>query len=752
MASTARVSAPPLSAVQRYFEVSLFLLVSTGILAVVSTGKLDIFSTVVPVIALGYKAIRIWRGQPPELTVRFATGLVLAYFLFFPFDLWVVSRALSAGAPNPALYSALLAAVHLMLFASLVRLFSARTNRDYAFLAMLAVTCMLASAILTVETSFLIALAIFLVLAVSTFVALEIRRGANDAVSPPLDSGSPLAHQLNRALGLTSALVAIGTLAIGSVIFFSLPRFTAGYLSALSLQPKLMTGFSDNVTLGEIGEIQKSHAVVMRIHVDGEPGRGDGMHWRGMVLTNFDGRRWFTPAREQIAFFPDADGTYRVNMAPLPAGDSYQLSYTVLMEPLASDAIFVAPRIESLRGRFANDVDRVGPTRRTGFLLVDPTESLSNPSHNDTKVRYEATSNIPNVPPAHLRVASAVFPASLAAIYLQVPPLDPRIKQLAQQITANAPTEYDKAAKVEQYLKAHYAYTLDLRGPRTADPLAHFLFTGRAGNCEYFAAAMTVMLRDVGIPARYVGGFLSGQYNDVGGDWIVRASDAHVWVEVFFPGYGWITFDPTPPGDAKHAGLMERLGMYWDWFQYAWGEWIINYDLVHQVTLAQNVQKTSRDWGESARKYYRDKQRRAMDVIITLDKKIEASPYFLPSLLVCLITLLLYLRGRSMIAYIVARWSLRARNRGNVTASLATLEYREMLRLLEKRGWKKSPSQTAQEFAAAIPAADVAAPVAQLTQLYQSARFGNHPAPVAQMSLLLSSIREVIRASKPSAR
>jgi hypothetical protein len=752
MASTARVSAPPLSAVQRYFEVSLFLLVSTGILAVVSTGKLDIFSTVVPVIALGYKAIRIWRGRPPELTVRFATGLVLAYFLFFPFDLWVVSRALSAGAPNPALYSALLAAVHLMLFASLVRLFSARTNRDYAFLAMLAVTCMLASAILTVETSFLIALAIFLVLAVSTFVALEIRRGANDAVSPPLDSGSPLAHQLNRALGLTSALVAIGTLAIGSVIFFSLPRFTAGYLSALSLQPKLMTGFSDNVTLGEIGEIQKSHAVVMRIHVDGEPGRGDGMHWRGMVLTNFDGRRWFTPAREQIAFFPDADGTYRVNMAPLPAGDSYQLSYTVLMEPLASDAIFVAPRIESLRGRFANDVDRVGPTRRTSFLLVDPTESLSNPSHNDTKVRYEATSNIPNVPPAQLRVTSAVFPASLAAIYLQVPPLDPRIKQLAQQITANAPTEYDKTAKIEQYLKAHYTYTLDLRGPRTADPLAHFLFTGRAGNCEYFAAAMTVMLRDVGIPARYVGGFLSGEYNDVGGDWIVRASDAHVWVEVFFPGFGWITFDPTPPGDAKRTGLMERLGMYWDWFQYAWGEWIINYDLVHQVTLAQNVQKASRDWGESARKYYRDKQRQAMDVIIALDKKIEASPYFLPSLLVCLITLLLYLRGRSMIAYIVARWSLRARNRGNVTASLATLEYREMLRLLEKRGWKKSPSQTAQEFAAAIPAADVAAPVAQLTQLYQSARFGNHPAPVAQMSLLLSSIREIIRANKPLPR
>ncbi len=130
MASTARVSAPPLPAVQRYFEVSLFLLVSTGIFAVVSTGKLDIFSTIIPVVVLVYKAVRLWRGRGPELSVRVATGLVLAYFLFFPIDLWVLSRTVSQGAPNPALYSALLAAIHLMLFAALVRLLSARSNRD----------------------------------------------------------------------------------------------------------------------------------------------------------------------------------------------------------------------------------------------------------------------------------------------------------------------------------------------------------------------------------------------------------------------------------------------------------------------------------------------------------------------------------------------------------------------------------------------------------------------------------------------
>src|ERR1700691_5188867 len=308
MASTARISAPPLPAVQRYFEVSLFLLVSTGILAVITTGKLDPVTTILAPLALIYKFIRIWRGRGPWLS----------FFFFFPFVLWVISRNLSVGAPNPTLYAALLSAIHLMLFATLVRLFSARTNRDFAFLAMLAVTCMIASAILTVETTFLIALAIFLVLAVSTFVALEIRRGGDNAISPPFEPGSPLAGRLNRALGLTSGLVAIGTLAIGSVFFFAIPRFSSGYLSALSLQPSLMTGFSDNVTLGQIGQIKQSSAVVMRIHVDGDPIKNEDVHWRGIVLTNFDGKRWFTPPHEYVMVFADSAGMYQINAMPLP--------------------------------------------------------------------------------------------------------------------------------------------------------------------------------------------------------------------------------------------------------------------------------------------------------------------------------------------------------------------------------------------------------------------------------------------------
>ncbi len=738
-----------LPAVERYFEVSLYLLVATGVLAIVSTGKLDIFSTIAPAAALLYKGIHIHRGLGPELSSRAATWCVLGYFLFFPLDLWVLSRGLAAGAPNPPLYAALLAAIHLVIFATVIRLYSARTNRDFAFLAVLAVASMLVSAILTVETGFLIALAAFLVFSVSTFVALEIRRSAAGAVSAPLEVDSTAAHKLNRALGITSALVACSVLILGMLIFLLIPRFTTGYLSALNLQPNLMTGFSDNVTLGEIGELKKNTAVVMRIRVGGDPARASDIHWRGIVLTNFDGSRWFTPAQDQTVVMPNPDGDYWFASPLLDRQNFYSLHYTVLMEPIATDALFVAPRVATLRGRFGNEVSRPDAWLRRGLLFVDRTGSIFNSAHNNVKLRYEGLSYLPIIQPSDLRKAPTAFPETIPAAYLQLPVLDPRIPKLAADVTASSKNEYDKVSAIRSYLISHYSYTLDLSGSHGTDPLANFLFVRRAGHCEYFASAMTVMLRSVGIPARYVTGFLPGEYNDLGGDYIIRESDAHSWVEVYFPTYGWVTFDPTPSGNENHTGLLSRMGLYWDWIQLTWGEWIINYDFSHQLTLGQNIHKSSRGWSSRAREIYHQKEEATMRSLLALDRRAEASPYLLPAVLIFLIGVFLAMRGRSIIRYAVARWALRAKRGGNLTASLAALEYAEMLRMLEARGWKKSLSQTPLEFAAAIPA-NLSAPILQLTEIYQAARFGSHPAPIERMSSLLRLIKSTLRSGPSS--
>lgn len=725
------------------------MLVATGLLSIVSTGKLDVVSTTIVPIAIAYKAYRLWRGQGPEISVRVATSLVLAYFLFFPLDLWVLSRGAAEGAPNPALYSALLATIHLLLFATVVRLYSACSNRDHAFLAVLAVASMLASAILTVETSFLVCLAIFLALAVSTFVAMEIRRSGADAVSPALDPASPVARRLNRALGMISLLVALGALALGLLIFFLIPRFSTGYMSAFNLQPNMTTGFSDDMTLGTIGLIQQDPSVVMRITVD-HPDLAQDVHWRGVVLTTFDGKRWFTRAHNDNVVLAGGDSTYFFS-SPAPPGESQQIRYTVLMEPMATAAIFFAPRIQALRGNFLEDIARPDALRRH-FLLVDDTGSIFNSERIGVKVRYEGVSSLPQIPPRQLRNASTAYPRNVQDTYLQVPPgLDPRIQQLAESATAHASNPYDKAMALELYLKTHYGYTLDLRGDPGSDPLAYFLFTRRAGHCEYFASAMAIMLREIGIPSRYATGFLPGEFNDVGGDYIIRASDAHAWVEVYFPDYGWITFDPTPGSEVKRpVGFSAHLAMYWDWFQLTWSEWIVNYDFAHQIRLTDNTQRATRNVTTQVRDWYQAKREQAILLLLDLDARLEASRFTLPSVLISLIGLLIWLRGRAFVRYAFARWSLGARRGSSLTPSLAVFEYQEMLKMLEKRGWKKTPWQTPREFAAAIPATEVSAPVLQLTELYQAARFGSIAAPSEEAAFLLRSIRELLRAPKPA--
>src|ERR1700693_2032263 len=171
-----------LSALRRHFEISLYLLLLTGVLTLVSTGKLDLLTIFVLPAAMLFKGYRWWHGKGPEISNRLATWLTVAYFIFFPFDLWVISRMLAAGAQSPGLYAALLATIRLMLFATVVRLYSASTTRDYLFLTMMGFTSMLAAAILTVDTIFLAFFFIFLGLAVSTFVGLEMWRSAQGTV------------------------------------------------------------------------------------------------------------------------------------------------------------------------------------------------------------------------------------------------------------------------------------------------------------------------------------------------------------------------------------------------------------------------------------------------------------------------------------------------------------------------------------------------------------------------------------------
>jgi protein-glutamine gamma-glutamyltransferase len=739
-----------LTAIRRHFEISLYFLLLTGVLTLVSTGKLDLVSILVLPAAMLFKGYRWWRGKGAELSNRTGTWLTIAYFIFFPIDLLTFSRTLAAGAQNPGLYAALIATIHLMLFATVVRLFSATTTRDYLFLSLMAFSSMLASAILTVDTVFLAFFFVFLGLAVSTFVGLEMWRSAQGTVTTPIERGTSAAQRLHNALGITSTGIAAGSLLVGAVIFLILPRFNGGYMSGFSLQPTLVSGFSDDVELGEIGEIKKSSVVVMRVTVDGGLRAARGVHWRGVALTHFDGKRWFNePQKSTNLTRNDEAGWFRVNSVdPGTQIAGNPIHYTVLLEPIGSTTLFVADETESIRGRFNNTDNRAPLSQRNAYLVEDFTGSIFNPYRSFSRVEYEAKSTVPAPPPAAVRGAGTDYPADIRAMYLQLPALDPRIAALAKQITTRDKTPYDKAQSIEGYLRSNFGYTLDLTGAPTSDPLAYFLFQKRAGHCEYFAAAMAVMLRTLGIPSRYINGFQTGEYNDVAGDLVVRASDAHSWVEAYFPGFGWLMFDPTPPSNEKPLSMMAQLSHYWDWFELQWSEWVINYDFIHQITVAQNLGRASRDWADQIRVAFLRLRRHATDRLTIWQRRALGNPAGRMRMLAMLLALFLciVLARPDVRQRLLALWHVRISHTRVMTPHLATLQYNEMLRLLARRGIRKEPGQTPMEFAALLPRGSLAEPVFELTSMYLAARFGAKNSDPRRASSLLSDIQLSLQA------
>jgi hypothetical protein len=181
-ASLATPRAPALPA-ERFFRTSLSLLILTSILTLVSTGKLDAFSSIVGPLAALYKSYRWWHGHPPELSHRAATWFVLVYLVFFPFDALFLSRIFVGNSANPPLFAALLGSVHFLIYVTLVRFYSASSDRDGLFLTMLSFSGILAAAVLTVDTTFLIFFFIFLLFGIAAFVGMELRRGSVGSVS-----------------------------------------------------------------------------------------------------------------------------------------------------------------------------------------------------------------------------------------------------------------------------------------------------------------------------------------------------------------------------------------------------------------------------------------------------------------------------------------------------------------------------------------------------------------------------------------
>lgn len=272
-------------------------------------------------------------------------------------------------------------------------------------------------------------------------------------------------------------------------------------------------------------------------------------YWRAVVYDTFTGRQWLNTVELEADFgvdenIPIAGWTLREPISQTitllaPTGNVVfsppdirrtDLPITALVQGLSAVPALDGPAVEEL-------VELPAPLE---FSLVRSDRQL------EVGDSYTVVSNYIAVTERALDSAGVVYPPDIAERYLQLPEnFSPRVAELAQSVAGEAPTPYAMTKAVESYLRTIPYNEAIAAPPEEVDPMEYFLFEIREGYCDYYATAMVVMLRSLGIPARAASGYAEGTYDDESRLFIVTEQDAHTWVEVYFPGLGWVEFEPT---------------------------------------------------------------------------------------------------------------------------------------------------------------------------------------------------------------
>lgn len=694
--------------IQRFFEVSLYLLLFTGFAILAGTGMLDLFSLLLGLFILLVKGVLLLRGIDAQIPEQWTTYITFLYTAFFALDYFLISRVFIA------------ALVHMVLLLALLKMFAIHRERDYVYLELLAFGMVLAAAVLTVNSLFFAIFCLFVLIAVMTFVSMEMRRAWIDAHPHALVEARYLRdlRRLPGSVSRTCVLLVLSIVLGTAVLFFVIPRKpSAGYLGTLAPHSELSTGFSEEVRLGEIGQIQQSSAVVM--HVKFAPGTRvpPDMHWRGVALTLFDGRHW-TGSLGEGPVEATTNGIFSASgfSSRLFLGHGPRVNYRVSLEPIGARVFFVLPEALFIAGRYQ-------------MIRIDSTGTIFNMDGSRSITDYGASSELAPPMPANLPQVDDV---ERNRNFTQLPPqLDPGVEKLALQVSALKPTPFLKAQAIERYLSSHYGYTLQLPDISPRDPIAYFLFDRKRGHCEYFASSMVVMLRTLGIPSRIVNGFRGGEYNDVTDSYIIRAKDAHSWVEAYFPGYGWYTFDPTP-ASTEVPTRWTRLYLYADAMQEFWHDWIVNYDTGHQTSLRFAIVRQSHSQFEKGHTWldsvYRDCLLRVNSVRYRFQRH-QAAWTIAMSIGVAIVIILLI--GPKL--FLAIRRICIARRPRIEPHSAATIWYGRVLKLLSKRGIRKAPTQTPQEFISTVSSFPVRRRLENFTDHYERARFGHSGADAEKL-------------------
>lgn len=383
------------------------------------------------------------------------------------------------------------------------------------------------------------------------------------------------ADWLDMARGQLSVAVLVGllTFGLGSVVGTGAYQATPNLYARMTERaygwtlkshvPSIFNSFTSSFRIGP-GPVRLSEAEVMRVQAD-FPGL-----WRGLTYDYYDGHAWTRTARDGSPL--EENGVdFTVPRRLVPPMNSWRVNAQRLTTAGPNAVIFATTQPVAFRPG-AVPVQG-GPGQRLAVPSVDPYGCLSWAfGGGGGRREYWVMSHEPVSDPATLRAAPADYSASNFEPFRQVPALTrATLMSLVTRLTAGASTPYDKVAALQQYVETTCLYTLDAPAvPRGAgqDAVDWFLNHSQRGACDLFSSSLAVLARLAGVPARVATGYATGEYDSAGGCYVVKANDAHAWVEIYFNGIGWVSFDPQARRSYDDQSLAElftsghwRLGL-----------------------------------------------------------------------------------------------------------------------------------------------------------------------------------------------
>ncbi len=273
--------------------------------------------------------------------------------------------------------------------------------------------------------------------------------------------------------------------------------------------------------------------------------------WRSQVYDTYEGQSWFIRNRPSTTLHQATDGWYNVSDRQSLRGTPVKQQITLCVESPCITAAAQPATIALFHPVLGGPHPALLTYQPAGPIYIAPFLPRGS--------SYEVVSILPDFSPEQLRAAGTDYPEEgFAELYIGQVSLAAQasLSALVERITSDAPTPYDKALRIRQFLEQDYLYTqLPPVTPRNADAAVYFLLSSKRGDCSQFATAMTVMCRLAGLPARIATGYSTGEYDLDSGAYLVRGKHAHAWAEVYFPRYGWVPFDPQAPARFEEQTL-----------------------------------------------------------------------------------------------------------------------------------------------------------------------------------------------------